>query len=192
MVWERKGMLRAETPELTLKQQRPQPDCFMLKTRNVLLRRQLRCARYTTARPTSGSSLIISRRVIGLFSASAAAVALWTLFGSEKSSNAPPTLAAGNFVPLRIISSSKCGTDHKMITLAVSPEQTPEIVPKDAIWSIYIKDDDIQVERPYTPLHGIDEKGQMVLWVKRYQTGEVSRWLMRKKPTTRFGSAVLL
>jgi hypothetical protein len=51
----------------------------------------------------------------------------------------------------------------------------------DPIWSIFIKDDDIQVERPYTPLFGIDEEGTIKLWVKRYQRGEVGRWLHSKK-----------
>jgi len=51
----------------------------------------------------------------------------------------------------------------------------------DPIWSVYIKDDDIQVERPYTPLEGIDEEGRMLFWVKKYEKGEVGRWLHSKK-----------
>jgi len=49
------------------------------------------------------------------------------------------------------------------------------------IWSIFVKDDDIQVERPYTPLEGIDANGTIKLWVKKYQHGEVGRWLHRKE-----------
>ncbi|KAG2158902.1 ferredoxin reductase-like C-terminal NADP-linked domain-containing protein [Suillus bovinus] len=49
------------------------------------------------------------------------------------------------------------------------------------IWSVFIKDDDIQVERPYTPLDGVDENGNMRFWIKRYQHGEVSRWLYSKQ-----------
>ena len=49
------------------------------------------------------------------------------------------------------------------------------------IWSIYIKDDDIQVERPFTPLEVIDAHGRMKLWVKKYEKGEVGRWLHSKK-----------
>jgi len=48
------------------------------------------------------------------------------------------------------------------------------------IWSVYIKDDDIQVERPYTPLEGLDEDGCMKFWVKKYEKGEVGRWLHSK------------
>jgi cytochrome-b5 reductase len=33
------------------------------------------------------------------------------------------------------------------------------------------------VERPFTPLYGIDSEGKMELWVKRYDGGEVGRWL---------------
>jgi cytochrome-b5 reductase len=48
------------------------------------------------------------------------------------------------------------------------------------IWSIYIKDDDIQVERPYTPLEGVSEDGRMLFWIKKYEKGEVGRWLHSK------------
>jgi len=46
---------------------------------------------------------------------------------------------------------------------------------------MYIKDSDIQVERPYTPLEGIDARGQLHFWVKRYEGGEVGRWLHERK-----------
>lgn len=49
------------------------------------------------------------------------------------------------------------------------------------IWSVFIKDDDIQVERPYTPLESIDEDGNMTFWIKRYPKGEVGRWLHSKQ-----------
>ena len=49
------------------------------------------------------------------------------------------------------------------------------------MWSIYVKDDDIQVEREYTPLEGIDEQGQMKFWIKRYPKGEVGRWIHSKR-----------
>jgi cytochrome-b5 reductase len=70
-----------------------------------------------------------------------------------------------------------------VLTLSVPPdsrlsdENDPSLGP---IWSIFIKDDDIQVERPYTPLFGIDE-GVIKLWVKRYPRGEVGRWLHSKQ-----------
>lgn len=58
-------------------------------------------------------------------------------------------------------------------------------MPDDAalapIFSFYVKDSDIQVQRPYTPLNGIDDDGHIAFWVKRYFDGEVSRWLHGKK-----------
>jgi cytochrome-b5 reductase len=57
-------------------------------------------------------------------------------------------------------------------------KKTSPLVP---IWSVFIKDDDIQVERPYTPLEGIDEHGRMLFWIKKYPKGEVGRWLHSKK-----------
>ncbi|KAF8299889.1 hypothetical protein DL93DRAFT_2032122, partial [Clavulina sp. PMI_390] len=71
----------------------------------------------------------------------------------------------------------------------------PHLLPTDevsraslaAVHSIYVKDDDIQVERPYTPLYGIEtdtneHPGRMVFWIKKYPRGEVGRWLHSKKP----------
>jgi hypothetical protein len=49
----------------------------------------------------------------------------------------------------------------------------------NAIYHLYIKDDDMQVERPYTPINGIGIDGKFALWIKRYQGGEVSNWLAR-------------
>lgn len=70
----------------------------------------------------------------------------------------------------------------RMITLRVPQESLPPSQDNHfaPIWSIFIKDDDIQVERPYTPLEGIDENGTMQLWIKKYPKGEVGRWLHSK------------
>jgi hypothetical protein len=85
-----------------------------------------------------------------------------------------------------VVSNENSGPNTKILRLRVSPN----LIPKDGqdpigfgpIWSVYIKDDDIQVERPYTPLESIDEDGNMVLWIKKYPRGEVGRWLHLKKP----------
>ncbi|KAI6164931.1 hypothetical protein EDD17DRAFT_1775272 [Pisolithus thermaeus] len=58
---------------------------------------------------------------------------------------------------------------------------TPAIPQSTPIWSVFIKDDDIQVERPYTPLEGVDESGNMSFWIKKYEHGEVARWLHSKQ-----------
>ena len=44
-----------------------------------------------------------------------------------------------------------------------------------------MKDTDIQIERPYTPLEGMSESGEMEFWIKRYPDGEMGRWLHSKK-----------
>lgn len=71
-----------------------------------------------------------------------------------------------------------------VLKLSIPPESRPsdDNDPSlNSIWSIFIKDDDIQVERPYTPLFGIDENGVIKLWVKKYPRGEVGRWLHSKQ-----------
>lgn len=81
-----------------------------------------------------------------------------------KSSNGPPTKAEHIIIqmgiPLHLLPASN---DHL----------------GNAIYHLYIKDDDMQVERPYTPINGIGIDGKFALWVKRYQGGEVSNWLSR-------------
>jgi cytochrome-b5 reductase len=66
-----------------------------------------------------------------------------------------------------------------LITLSVQPCLLP---PRDSkpIWSVFIKDDDIQVERPYTPLFPPDDDGRLTFWIKRYPHGEVGQWLHSK------------
>lgn len=94
-----------------------------------------------------------------------------------------PSLSPNRFSPLSLVSSEITSKNTRLLTLAVPKHLIP---PKDAsfssIWSLYVKDDDIQVERPYTPLEGIDDQGHIKLWVKKYPKGEVGRWLHSKKP----------
>ncbi|KAI0068830.1 hypothetical protein BV25DRAFT_1817743 [Artomyces pyxidatus] len=93
------------------------------------------------------------------------------------------TLSPSHFTPVTVTASEPCGPDLKLLTLAIPPHALPS--PSDAsilspVWSVFIKDDDIQVERPYTPLEGIDDQGCIKLWVKKYPKGEVGRWLHAK------------
>ncbi|KZP12117.1 ferredoxin reductase-like protein [Athelia psychrophila] len=91
-------------------------------------------------------------------------------------------LSPSQFRPLPLTSSVDSGPDTKLLTLTVPPHMRPALLAQNSIWSVYVKDDDIQVERPYTPLEGIDENGQMKFWIKKYPKGEVGRWLHSKKP----------
>ncbi|KAF8528986.1 ferredoxin reductase-like C-terminal NADP-linked domain-containing protein [Hysterangium stoloniferum] len=96
------------------------------------------------------------------------------------SSSAP--LSPTHFTPVTLTASVPCTPYTKLLTLKLPHHLIPgpdaRVTP---IYSIYVKDSDIQVERPYTPLEGIDERGQMHFWVKRYQGGEVGRWLHERK-----------
>ena len=102
--------------------------------------------------------------------------------GSPTLSQQP--LSPSYFIPVTISENSQAGPELAVLTLSIPSESYPSeehTSSLDPIWSIFIKDDDIQVERPYTPLFGIDEEGVIKLWVKRYPRGEVGRWLHSKQ-----------
>ncbi|KZT74286.1 ferredoxin reductase-like protein [Daedalea quercina L-15889] len=105
--------------------------------------------------------------------------------GSKKSATSRDTLLRPmHFIPASLSASEECSDpDTRLITLTLPPGAVPD--PKDPIfnpiWSVWIKDDDIMTERPYTPLEGIDERGRMKFWIKKYEKGEVGRWLHSKK-----------
>jgi hypothetical protein len=88
------------------------------------------------------------------------------------------------FTPSTVVSNEESGSNTKLLRLSVSPEVIAASDPSgfQSIWSVFIKDDDIQVERPYTPLYGLDEHGHMLFWIKKYPKGEVGRWLHTKTP----------
>ena len=91
-------------------------------------------------------------------------------------------LSLSHFTPATISSCEITGDDTKLITLTIPPSLFPRAGDRclDPIWSIFVKDDDIQVERPYTPLRGVDAHGRMTFWIKKYPDGEVGRWLHSK------------
>ncbi|KAF8559056.1 ferredoxin reductase-like protein, partial [Imleria badia] len=91
-------------------------------------------------------------------------------------------LSPSRFTPSTLVESLDVSSNTKLLTLSVPlgllPSDRGAFAP---IYSIFIKDSDIQVERPYTPLEGIDENGHMKLWVKKYEHGEVGRWLHSRR-----------
>ena len=94
-------------------------------------------------------------------------------------------MSPNHFIPATVSDVSQTGPDLAVLTLTLPRDA--HSADRDAssfepIWSIFVKDDDIQVERPYTPLYGFDEKGDIKLWVKRYPRGEVGKWLHSKHP----------
>ncbi|KAG8863811.1 hypothetical protein FRB96_007648 [Tulasnella sp. 330] len=90
-------------------------------------------------------------------------------------------LSSTHFTPVEVTQSSHADADgaHKLISLKVPPHLSVPTPPP--VFSIYLKDSDIQVERPYTPLKGLEDDGTMLFWVKRYDHGEVGRWFHRRK-----------
>jgi Oxidoreductase FAD-binding domain len=117
----------------------------------------------------------------------------WT--SPEKTSERPPDLNLRTFTRAVIHSVThdppKLGSKPDCMVVRMTIPQ--QFLPKDdshlanAIHHIYIRDDDMQVERPYTPLYGIGADGKIVLWVKKYPGGEVSNWISRRKRNENVG-----
>lgn len=105
------------------------------------------------------------------------------------SSRAAPTkkdalLSPTHFTPVTISYTEPCQDPNtRLMTLVVPRQSIPSLqeAALQPIFSVYIKDDDIQVERPFTPLEGMDSEGCMKFWIKKYETGEVGRWLHSKR-----------
>ena len=156
---------------------------------------RLPAAYFRYASSTTFSSATRSLRTPFLLGAVAGGVFGYFFWPSE--SRHAPTLAhtalsPSHFTPVTVAASEPCSDGaSRLISLTVPKEVLPPPSSKDGsnvfspVWSIFIKDDDIQVERPYTPLEGIDEDGKMSFWIKKYEKGEVARWLHTKRPGDR-------
>ncbi|KAJ7507493.1 hypothetical protein B0H11DRAFT_1967346 [Mycena galericulata] len=124
---------------------------------------------------------VVRVSLLGVFGAGVAYV-----FLPQKSRSAPTvdnaSMSPCHFTRATLTASESSGPNTKLLVLTVhgppSQKTHPPLVP---IWSVFIKDAEMQVERPYTPLQGIDEQGRMLFWIKKYPTGEVGRWLHSKK-----------
>lgn len=130
-------------------------------------------------------SLYTSRRTWTTVASALVGAGTATYFFLPDTSRSAPTsgqrqLSASHFTPTRVTSTEISGPDTRLICLTVPPHLLPSRNRFSAIWSVFIKDDDIQVERPYTPLEGVDEQGRMLFWIKKYPKGEVGRWLHSK------------
>lgn len=85
------------------------------------------------------------------------------------------TLDENVYVPLGLIKKEQISPDSFLLRVSTTKQPTKEFpVPS----CLYIKDDAIQVMRPYTPINQNPYKdGFIDLIVKRYQDGSVSRTL---------------
>jgi hypothetical protein len=105
----------------------------------------------------------------------------------KKDPRNPPDLGPRQFTRCTVLSVKpdppEAGNkaDHVVIQMNVPVRFLPEdgSYLANAIHHVYIKDDDMQIERPYTPLNGIGIDGKMDFWIKKYPGGEVSNWLSR-------------
>lgn len=121
----------------------------------------------------------------------------------DKTSN-EKLLEPDKFTPFKITYKEDISEDLQLIELSPNYEQYRNILKSKEslwngkkLWSVEVKQPEIQVVRRYTPLPmyymqglegkallrllgGIEEdEGRMVLLVKKYNDGEVSRWLHR-------------
>lgn len=103
---------------------------------------------------------------------------VWWSRGEDDYSTLP--ISKTRFSPTILVSSEKTSETTKWIQLQAPPSVAASLRDLPAIWSVYIKDSDIQVERPYTPLEGISEDGSLSFWIRKYSHGEVGRWMHSK------------
>ena len=113
----------------------------------------------TRASSNAGSSALL----IGLGgSALVASYFLWPDHSRAAPTKANALLSPTHFTPVTVASSEPCPDPNtRLMTLTVPRQSIPSLEEAafQPIWSIYIKDDDIQVERPFTPLEGMDSEG---------------------------------
>lgn len=123
----------------------------------------------------------------------------WKLKKGESATKIGDGIAADRWTPLKLLAShfavSGTGEDpsvagdgrHKILRLQ-SPETTKSAAAttttttpqRPAIWSVSVMQPDIQIERSYTPLYPPEEassRGSLELLVKRYENGEMGRYL---------------
>lgn len=87
------------------------------------------------------------------------------------------------FVPATLQSSEPTGKDAKVFRLQLPLGSLPDDKDKvlRPIWSINFKHPDIQIERAYTPLEGVSDNGEIIFWIKKYDHGEMGRWLHERE-----------
>ncbi|KAF8076511.1 hypothetical protein FPV67DRAFT_1406736 [Lyophyllum atratum] len=141
---------------------------------------------------SSGATRYTATRIVSFPLAIGALAGLSFYFFYPDVSRSAPTsattpLSPSHFTPSTVLNNECSGPTTKLLEVMVPPQLLPprntagsSASPFAPIWSVFIKDDDIQVERPYTPLEGVDEEGRMLFWIKKYPKGEVGRWLHSK------------
>ena len=104
----------------------------------------------------------------------------WFWWGKGEDDRSTLPLSKTRFSPTTLVSSEDTSKTTNMIQLQAPPAVSASLRDLPSIWSVYVKDSDIQVERPYTPLEGISEDGLLSFWIRKYPHGEVGRWMHSK------------
>ncbi|KAH9482406.1 NADH-cytochrome b5 reductase 2 [Psilocybe cubensis] len=147
-----------------------------LPGKNVFTKHNISCS----APPELSSG----KRIANVLIAFCAGFSIYFFLDEPASQFERPSNSPNKFILSKVISNEDSGPGTKLLKIAAPTYFLPHNNTAnsfDPIWSVYIKDDDIQVERPYTPLNGVDENGQMTFWIKKYPNGEVGRWLHTKR-----------
>ncbi|KAG2188038.1 hypothetical protein INT44_000789, partial [Umbelopsis vinacea] len=87
-------------------------------------------------------------------------------------------LDSDRYIPLKVQSQDQVSHDTWKLRLELKKKPSSFSVPS----SVYIKDDSIQIMRPYTPINDPSVDGHIDLLVKRYEQGSISKMLCRSKP----------
>ncbi|KAI6047114.1 hypothetical protein EDC04DRAFT_2556717 [Pisolithus marmoratus] len=156
----------------------------MLALRHGVQARQLAWRRFASTTSKPGRKRVLLKPlvvIVGVSSGIAAFLVLRDQPYGLPSRTAKP-LNPSHFTSATLVESAQTSSDTKLLTLSLPPDSIPQDCQELApIWSVFVKDDDIQVERPYTPLEGVNESGSMSFWIKKYDHGEVARWLHSKQ-----------
>lgn len=155
-----------------------------LRPLNCLLNVRFFSTRRYTTNKNADSDLSPEKRFVSILVAFGVGCSIYFFLDDPRQPRKNETLSLSPriFSPTQLTSSEDSTSKTKLIELAIPPKLLPQGLDRfSPIWSVYIKDGDIQVERPYTPLHGISNDGRMQFWIKKYPQGEVSRWIHSKK-----------
>ncbi|KAI9138842.1 hypothetical protein BKA69DRAFT_1089583 [Paraphysoderma sedebokerense] len=107
---------------------------------------------------------------------------IYYLYSYYNSFNAP-TLTPYKFVPWTVTAVELVSKDTKFIRLT-SPSNRIKLEDDSELkipFHVHIKNDTMQVVRPYTPIRTDAGNGVMEFIVKRYPDGETSKWMHRLK-----------
>ncbi|KAM0756512.1 ferredoxin reductase-like protein [Meredithblackwellia eburnea MCA 4105] len=101
--------------------------------------------------------------------------------------NSSNNLSPERFVPLKIKSIHRLSDDTTLFKLALPKDKLPDMEsPGAPIKSLFIMQPDLQIQRPYTPLDAASftssGTGTVDILLKRYDQGELSRWMHRLGP----------